>query len=150
MSKRVRKPLFRGKDERNGEWVHGFLSKTATGSRGMQLSIVTGTERGCMMPIFVKPGTIGEYAEILKAYEDDVLFGQDTDEFLNVSAEWFGLVAFNEKKGRLMVVDDLGEWYEVDDFDFVQILGNVIDSPGLLMHFANSTLVGLGLEIEEE
>lgn len=76
----------------------------------------------------VDPKTVGEYVEILDAYEHDVLYGEEKNEFGSLLSSWTGTVKYNEEKSRIMIFDDVEElWCEVDDYSFDSVIGNQFD-----------------------
>jgi len=44
---------------------------------------------------------------------------------------YFGVIKFNDKKQRFMVHENnvLEEWFNIDDYDFNDIVGNIYKSP---------------------
>lgn len=64
-----------------------------------------------------------EYVEKIDAYEGDILYGRDPDEFGGSHSTWRGVVKFNHRFGRLMVCDEGDHrWYEIDDYEFDRVL----------------------------
>lgn len=81
----------------------------------------------------VNPETVGQYVEILDAYEGDILYGCEKDEIGHLMSSWLGQVKYNESRGRIMIYDIYeGDWYEVDDYMADKVIGNVFDNPELL------------------
>ena len=118
----MRKILFRGRSV-TGKWYYGDLHTY----EGVSIE-----QNGCAFEVI--PETVGEYVECLNGFEGDVLYGEEGDEFTLLSS-WTGQIKFNDKNGRLMVLDDVGDWYEMDDFMFDRIIGNVHDSIDLAAEF---------------
>lgn len=81
----------------------------------------------------VDPDTVGQYVSGEGFFEGDVLYGEERNEYGDILSRWFGIVKFNENKSRIMVQEDLGDWYEVDDFMYDKIIGNIYDNPELLV-----------------
>ena len=65
-------------------------------------------------------------------YEGDILRGEETGDYGETLSIWHGVVMLNEEKHRLMIKDDIGDWYELDDFMFEDLAGNIHDNPELL------------------
>ena len=73
----MREILFRGKRIDNGEWVEGFYS-LINNNHGMKPAIITGTEKGCFIPEFVDPATVGQFTGLTdkngkKIFEGDIV-----------------------------------------------------------------------------
>lgn len=71
-----REILFRGKTEQ-GEWVYGYYCLSSN-NNGFHPSIITGTERGCFIPEFVNPSTVGQYTGLTdkngtRIFEHDIV-----------------------------------------------------------------------------
>lgn len=122
----MREIRYRGKRFDTKEWIYGYLA-----SENVILTI------NCLQVdndyigfdddwSSIIQETVGQYVEILDAYEGDLLYGCETDEYNQICSSWVGEVKFNEDKGRLMIFDkDVDEWFEVDDFMFDKIIGNI-------------------------
>lgn len=121
----MREIKFRGKRTDNGEWVYGYLwiNKSAT----IETVYIT-DEKGNILQVITE--TVGQYVEILDAYEGDLLHGSESDEYGSILSSWIGAVKWNEEKGRTMIQElkpMIGDWYEVDDFMFDKVIGNVFE-----------------------
>jgi len=66
-------------------------------------------------------------------YEGDIVYGDETDEYGSRLSSWTGLIEYVKDKGRLMIVDDLGNHYEIDDFEFEKCIGNIKENLGMFM-----------------
>jgi hypothetical protein len=68
----------------------------------------------------------------VELYEGDIIRWTEYD-FLSCSigATYFGVIKFNDKKQRFMVHENnvLEEWFNIDDYDFNDIVGNIYKSP---------------------
>ena len=122
----MRKILFRAKRIYDKKWVEGNLF---IGDREQhEICVGTPTVR-ITYPIILE--TVGEYIEVLDAYEGDVLYGDERDEYGMLTARWHGLIKYDCNSGRISVHDDSGNWYEVDDYVYDKIVGNIHDNPEL-------------------
>lgn len=73
----MREIIFRGKNEKTDEWVYGFCTLVAAG-HGMKYAIITGTDKKCFVPVFVKRETIGQFTGVIDQngrmiFEDDIV-----------------------------------------------------------------------------
>ena len=119
---------FRGKAVDNGEWIYGYYWANKTATRETSHIV---DEYGDMYQVAGE--TVGQYVEILDAYEGDVVYGCDRDEYGHLMSSWLGQVKYNESKSRIMVYDIYqGDWYEVDDYMADKVIGNVFDHPEML------------------
>ena len=121
----AREIKFRGKRVDNGKWVYGYywVNKSATRETSHIVD-----EYGDIFQI--DPETVGQYVEILDAYEGDLLHGSESDEYGSILSSWIGAVKWNEEKGRIMIQELHPmecDWYEVDDFMFDKVIGNVFE-----------------------
>jgi hypothetical protein len=87
------------------------------------------TETEILEPWANKEPVLMQYVEILDAYEGDILQGIEINEYGSLQSKWTGIVKYNEDKGRIMIQDDLNDWYEVDDFEFDEVIGNIYQTP---------------------
>lgn len=124
----MREIIFRGMMT-TGKFVYGELYSDLPNSTAYYKECsqrICWHEGAAQLNAPVKNGTVGEYVEILDAFEGDLLYGCETDEYNQICSSWIGEVRFDESKGRMMVFDkDVDEWFEVDDFMFDKIIGNV-------------------------
>jgi hypothetical protein len=134
----MREILFRGIDERyalakgyrENVWRYGSLQICDNGDNTIGSCQASGH---ITFSSKVIPETVGQYVEILNAYEGDILSGYDDyDGETGETAYWYGVVKFDEEAGRIRIFGDDSMWYEVDDFNFDEIAGNIYDNPELL------------------
>lgn len=147
----MREILFRGKRVDNGEWVYGFYTLYGQ-SRGLSPAIITGTEEGCVIPVFIDPETRGEYTGLtdkngVKIFEGDLLNGFQypflnlKDNVHNYFAEvvWlndcsaFGLYTHKHPLSAVNGISE-GDCGLMQDFYNSQweVIGNIHDNPELL------------------
>lgn len=100
-----------------GDWVYG--------------SIVDNGKDRCYIiqnhinqRISVIQETIGQYVPCLDAFEGDILYGYDRYPE-SPRPKWYGTVTYMPDHSRIMVVDDIGDLYEVDDFQYDRVMGNI-------------------------
>lgn len=118
---------FRGKRLDNGEWVYGCLTRY---SKYMSYIMINLMENEVYE---VSTETVGQYVEILDAYEGDLLLGYERDEYGTLLSSWVGVIKYNDEKSRIMILEEeQQDWYEVDDYIFDRIVGNIYDNPELL------------------
>lgn len=111
-------------------WVHGTYIDGYI-INGVEEADIDYIAIGNWCPVI--PKTVGEYVEVLDAYDGDVLEGAEIDEYGTCLSRWYGLVKYNDEKSRIMVFDlDEEYWYEVDDYVFDEVVDNVHDNPRLL------------------
>lgn len=84
--------------------------------------------------------TIGQYVPCLDAFEGDILFGSDRDPE-SPRPVWQGTVTYMPDHSRIMVVDDIGDLYEVDDFRYDRVMGNIHQDK----HYFREQLISLQL-----
>lgn len=128
---------YRAKRKDNNEWIFGLLVKrennmymiTEENSKNIKFNEKSGLAE--INIIEVIPETAGEYVEIVDAYEGDMIFTRECSGYPK-ELQWYAQIKFNKKMGRLMILDDLDDWYEIDDFIFDKIVGNIHDNPELL------------------
>jgi hypothetical protein len=136
---------FRGKRVDNGEWVYGYYVQNLTEHvwTGYQDDVRVFKKVDiphCIVDPYndyqnslsyrVIPETVGQYVEILDAYEGDLLHGSESDEYGSILSSWIGVVKWNEEKGRIMIQElhpMEWDWYEVDDFMFDKVTGNMFE-----------------------
>ena len=123
----MREIRYRGKIKDAEMWAVGYYSKGLDGTTRILCNDGFVWDSQAMLSyVDVDPKTVGEYIEILDAFEGDLLYGCETDEYNTICSSWVGEVRFDESKGRMMVFDkDVDEWFEVDDFMFDKIIGNI-------------------------
>ena len=132
----MREILFRGKRQDNNTWTYGSLIQC--GITGKTYIFPTGddanesskiNEEGCLrlFTFEVDAETVGQYVAGMDFYEGDKLYGSESGEYGVTLSTWTGVVKYNADKSRLMVFDDLEDWYEVDDFDFYKVTGTIHD-----------------------
>lgn len=132
----MREILFRGKRTDTKEWVYGdFLHDFSLNKPGHNFDdcIRQDVKHGISGYYPVDPETVGEYVPKMDFYEGDVLQGYESGDFGTILSEWVGIVKYDETTGRIRIIDDLGDWYETDDFIFDKVLGNVHDHPEFQM-----------------
>lgn len=144
----MREIKFRGKRVDDGEWAYGYYVQNLTEYvwAGYQDDVRVFKKVDiphCIVDPYndfqnslthrVIPETVGQYVEILDAYEGDIVYGCERDEYGHLMSSWLGQVKYNESKSRIMVYDIYqGDWYEVDDYMADKVVGNAFDNPELL------------------
>lgn len=111
--------LFRCKTIDSKKWVYGYYKKNING--------VSQIADGCLYWHNVIPETVGIRIENEGFYVGDILHGEETDEYGSILSAWTGIVKYNPDKSRIMIQDDLEDWYEVDDFMYDEIIGTIFD-----------------------
>lgn len=141
----MREIKFRGLRE-SKQWVFGLLEHHPKDTLNYKAGWYIINNGFLPTKIKVDPDTIGQYVEIIDAYEGDVLFGSESDEHGGIST-WMGVVEYNEEMGRIMIKGDWHrddyDWYEVDDFDFEKIIDN-IHTPAPSMAPGEVSVLGFG------
>lgn len=112
-----KKRLFRALPASLGDWVYGSVV-----DNGKDRCYIVQNHINQRIPVIRE--TVGQYVPCLDAYEGDILFGTDRDPE-SPRPIWYGTVTYMPEQSRLMIVDDIGDLYEVDDFQFERILGNI-------------------------
>lgn len=126
-----RKIVFRGKRVDTGEWVYGFYTLYGR-SRGLHPAIITGTEEGCVIPVFIDPETVGEYTGLtdkngVKIFEGDILNTTNSN-----YAIWYvdyKNTAFCCNQGNANYSCVLDEFMQYSD---IEVIDNIHDNPELL------------------
>lgn len=109
--------LYRALPAGLGDWVYGSVV-----DNGKDRCYIVQKHINQRIPVIQE--TIGQYVPCLDAFEGDVLFGSDRDPE-SARPKWYGTVTYMTEQSRLMIVDDIGDLYEVDDFQFDRIMGNI-------------------------
>jgi hypothetical protein len=140
----MRETKYRGKQEQSKEWAYGNLVQYINTNEDDNEDYILTQEEvhhtldlGGRIECDMEPvlsNTVGQYVPVIDAYEGDVLYGTDTDEYGTVQSSWYGFVKYNEEHDRIMIMDDLGDWYETDDFNFDKVVGNIYDNPKLISY----------------
>lgn len=131
----MREIIFRGKDEKTDEWVYGFCTPVSAG-HGMKYAIITGTERNCFIPVFVKRETIGQFTRITDK-NGKAVFEGDIIQYYGICKPIIGIVKICEEDfTRLYGVcikfcDGSGTSLLRSKMDFI-VIGNIHDNPELL------------------
>ena len=76
-----------------------------------------------------------QYVEKEGFYEGDVVTGNDVDEYGGRRCHWHGLVCYDEKAGRIRILDWTEGWHETDDYGYDGVVGNIYEDPELQKHF---------------
>lgn len=120
--------LFRGKYKNTNEWVYGsLLGDSCIVSRNQSFEIEGNHIYNTLKAYDVIPETVGIRIENEGFYVGDILRGKETDEYGSVLSAWTGIVKYNPDKSRIMIQDDLEDWYEVDDFMYDEVVGTIFD-----------------------
>lgn len=118
--------LFRGKSKNTNEWVYGcYCYSQKHNSAEMEHFIIEIDNNGSQYEVI--PETVGIRIENEGFYVGDILRGKETDEYGSVLSAWTGIVKYNPDKSRIMIQDDLEDWYEVDDFMYDEVVGTIFD-----------------------
>lgn len=99
-----------------GDWVYGSIV-----DNGKDRCYIIQKHINQRIPVIQE--TIGQYVPCLDAFEGDILYGFDRDP-KSPRPKWYGTVTYMPDHSRIMVVDDIGDLYEVDDFQYDRVLGN--------------------------
>jgi hypothetical protein len=135
----MNKIKFRGIDKRYNKnnkpyhniWRYGDLCNYQNGQ--MAIASLAKSYGHSTVTSEVVPETVGQYVEIIDAYDGDILRGyEDFDGETGDGVYWYGVVKFDDEAGRIRIVGDDDMWYEADDFNFEEIIGNVHDNPNFL------------------
>jgi len=100
-----------------GDWVYGSIV-----DNGKDRCYIVQKHINQRIPVIQE--TIGQYVPCLDAYEGDILYGYDNSEE-SPRPKWYGTVTYMPDHSRIMVVDDIGDLYEVDDFQYDRVMGNI-------------------------
>ena len=111
------KRLFRALPAALGDWVYGSVV-----DNGKDRCYIIQKHINQRIPVIQE--TIGQYVPCLDAFEGDILFGYDRDPE-SPRPKWYGTITYMPDHSRLMIIDDIGDLYEVDDFQFDRVLGSV-------------------------
>lgn len=114
----IKNRLYRALPLGIGDWVFGSLV-----DNGPNRSFIITDHINKRIPI--KYESIGMYVPYLDAFEGDTLLGTKRNSNGNIIHRWEGIVSYIEDKSRIMVIDDLGKLYEVDDFQYDTVMGNI-------------------------
>lgn len=127
----MREIIFRGKDEKTDEWVYGFCTPVSAG-HGMKYAIITGTDRNCFVPVFVKRKTIGEYTGLtdkngVMIFEWDIIQHNRTKYVVALEVQ-------GESGCLIINMGHIAEWgfYVSYHAESVEVIGNIYDNPELL------------------
>lgn len=128
-----KKRLFRALPTGLGDWVYGSIV-----DNGPHRCYIIQDKINQRIPVI--RDTIGQYVPCLDAFEGDILFGSDNSPE-SPRPVWQGAVTYIPDHSRIMVVDDIGDLYEVDDFQYERVLGNVHQDK----HYFREQLISLQL-----
>lgn len=134
----MREIIFRGKREDNGEWVEGFYCPKPYSTFPCETSIFpSATINRVWQGVKVIPETIGQYTEMCDNNHDGIFEGdivrckQEKNEGICV-VRWFnGAFVACPISGNLLEMTLHDYW--LNDYDLVEIIGNEIDNPELLI-----------------
>ena len=133
-----REILFHGKRIDNGEWVEGYYTYTASGSRGFLPSIIV-FNGGSTIPYFVDPSTLGEYTGLTdkngkKIFEGDIVYCICKEENFKAVVEFGNPNGFYSWGWQLNSIqsthfnEDILLWVETElDDTSCEIIGNIYD-----------------------
>lgn len=127
------KRLFRALPAGLGSWVYGSVV-----DNGKDRCYIVQTHLNQRIPVIRE--TVGQYVPCLDAFEGDTLFGSDSGHG-SARPTWYGTVTYMAEQSRLMIVDDIGDLYEVDDFQFEKVMGNIHQDK----HYFREQLISLQL-----
>ena len=109
--------LYRALPSGLGDWVYGSIV-----DNGKDRCYIIQDKLNQRIPVIQE--TIGQYVPCLDAFEGDILYGYDRD-LESARPKWYGTVTYMPDHSRIMVVDDIGDLYEVDDFQYNRVMGNI-------------------------
>lgn len=129
--------IFRGKCEDTNEWVYGYYTFYGR-SRGVHPAIITGTDKGCVIPKFIDNKTRGMFTGLTDIngkmiFEGDIIRAVHCREELNVSFVEFesGVYWCRLISGHFI---DLCETLpEQHDECALEVIGNIYENPELLI-----------------
>lgn len=126
----MREIIFKGKRTDNGEWAEGFYTLYAQ-AVGVYPCILTGTEKGNVIPAFVDENTVGQYTGLTdkngkKIWEGDII---KADNWLHQNMKIYTIVF--ENSGFYAKHKDEDCW-NFDHLENIEIIGNIHDNPELL------------------
>lgn len=109
--------LYRALPSSLGDWVYGSIV-----DNGKDRCYIIQNHINQRIPVIQE--TIGQYVPCLDAFEGDILYGYDRDP-KSPRPKWYGTVTYMPDHSRIMVVVDIGDLYEVDDFQYDRVMGNI-------------------------
>ena len=116
---------------KQGQWVEGYYTLYPQGN-GLHPCILTGTEQGAVIPVFVEPETVGRFTGLSDktgkpiAEDDIVTFRTTAHSFKNCRIEYRVCYA------RYCAIGPSGNPYPMDETFEYEIIGNIHDNPELL------------------
>ena len=118
----MRDILFRGKRQDNHKWVRGYFRLVC----GCSL-IVEENTTDCL-GVAVIPDTVGQFTGLFdennkKVFESDIVI----IEFAETTIK--GVVCYKEASFYISTNDEL---WEIDNYCYIKVLGNIYDNPKLL------------------
>lgn len=112
------KRMFRGLATGIRGWVYGSIV-----DNGKERCFIIEEHLNQRVPVLYD--TIGQYVTCLDAYEGDILFGTQRDEEGTLINTYHGIITYSDAHSRIMVIDEVGIPYEVDEFEFDRVMGNI-------------------------